>query len=268
MKKPNYIEARIGNGEILRHAQMLHDDGDIDAIIVRGGLDRLTAEQQVLLATSITDNCYRRPSDVTRRMTQSLLGLIIADIDELTAFYTETAQGVMFDFEREPTDKVLGVDEIRTSGLGSHAHIDLPSGIGFADGFERIRAVSSLSVGAGTNSARFLSTRLPSFNRPGDATHRFMSDYLETGLVEELENSGNIHRDGWAITQNPGDIVIFPQFDRPAVHQVVSQPGRTAVVYSTWITSRYAALAEGVNPKVEQVDYSEVTFTHHTEWTR
>lgn len=238
--QPNYLEIIGGSGELLPHVQRLEQDGSIDAIVVRGGIERLNSEQLAELSTGIISERYSRPDDKTLNFARTLIKMMVPDINELTQYISEVASTQLFDFLYEPANRVLKVDEIRTSGMKSYAHIDLPSGPDRSQ-IESVRAVSSLSIGTGTKKGLFLSKRLPSFKREGDTYHQFITDYLNAE-VEEVEDGGFIHREGWSIEQFPGDIVIFPQFDRPAIHQVESQIGRSSVVYSTWITSRYAAL--------------------------
>lgn len=238
--KPKYLDVPSSNGELLPHVQKLEEDADIDAIIVRGAYGRLLPEERQELAVSIRGG-YGNRHERNRDFAQKLIHMIVPDLKELTDYYRETANSVMPDFRHTSSDDLLEIDMVREPGDKSYAHIDLPIGIYARDGYEDIRAVSSLSIAAGVGSALFLAKRLQSFRYPDDLTHRFMMDYLDSNEVEEIEKAEYIKMDGWAMEQHPADIIIFPQFDRPAIHQVAPEAGRTAVVYSTFIRSHYEA---------------------------
>jgi hypothetical protein len=239
LAKPSYLDVSPSNGEVLPFVEKLHDDSEIDAVVVRGALDRLSTENKNQLMIGVVEGSGGRL--VGAELGSKLLGLLVPDLAEVKAFIKEASATAIFDYEVEKEEDVLARDDIRTVGQGTYSHIDLPIGMYARDGREDLRVVNTFSIGTGKGSALFLAKRLGSYYNPDDVLHEFLMDYLRTELVEVIEESNIIYEEGWAIKQHPGDIVVFPQFDRPAVHQVVADADRSAFLYSTYAHTRYAA---------------------------
>lgn len=248
---PNYLDVTSAGGELLPHMEKLHEDGGIDAIVVRGALGRLSSEDLMLLEAGVPAGGWSRSPEAANYGAQ-ILRATISDLDEVKVFLKEIGNIVMPDFSIVKDADVLRLDEVRESGLKSYAHVDLPAGT-WREGYDVTRGVNSISIGCGVQSALFLAKRLPSFRRDNDISHEFTLDYLMEPAVKIIEDGDYIHKDGWAIEQHPGDIVIFPQFDRPAIHQVEPEPGRSALVYSTIIQSYYDAYRQS-DPQFEIKD--------------
>jgi hypothetical protein len=240
---PNYLEVHSATGELLPHVQRLDDDKDIDAIIVRGGWGRLSGESRKWLAKGTPGSQGRQALNFG----EHLLRLLVPDLGDLKAFYREAANRAMPDFALAGGLGILAVDQVRMTGACALPHVDEV----FGNSVEKnqiVRAVSSLSIGCGTSSALFLCKRLPTFRRPQSQMYYFFEEYKNNDLVEEMKTANYIERSKWALLQHPADIVIIPQFDRPAAHQVRAEEGRSSVVYSTYIAAIYASLPDISRP--------------------